>query len=341
MQIALRPGLTALAVLGLAVLGLAAPAAAQTPQNVTVGVQSFLEYSADLHEADDFNAFDVTRGYINVEATLSDRVRVRFTPDVRPTTDASLNRNLTLRLEYASLEAKVSDRTTVYFGLHDMPWLTFEESINRYRVIGPFFAERLGLIPGPTDLGASLKVTGERAEVHVGIYNGVGDGRQETDRLKNVDARVTFHPFEKDGPAGNVGISAFYQYGWYAPDRPRNVLIVMGSYDSPKLAATAQWLSATDNPFLAQDVKRRGLSFFGEGRQGPTGWAAIGGVDYFQPNILNETDWRRRYVFGGAHWSRLSHGRLGVVVTLEQTFQGATTSELTGRRLLAQTEVEF
>src|SRR5262249_4254932 len=128
---------------------------AQTPENVTIGVQSFIQYEADLHEADNYNAFDVTRGYINIQGKLSDRMHFRFTPDVQPTTDASLNRNLTLRLAYASLEAKVDDRTTVLFGLHDMPWLTFEESINRYRVIGPFFAERLGLLPGPTDLGVS------------------------------------------------------------------------------------------------------------------------------------------------------------------------------------------
>ena len=50
------------------------------------------------------------------------------------------------------------------FGLHETPWLTFEESVNRYRVIGPFFAERLGLIPGPTDLGVSVKAHGDRTE---------------------------------------------------------------------------------------------------------------------------------------------------------------------------------
>lgn len=322
------------------VLMLAATAAAQTPENVTVGVESFLDYSADLHEADHFNAFDVTRGYINIEATLSDRVRVRLTPDVRPTTDANLNTNLTLRLAYASIEAKASDTTTLLFGMHETPWLTYEESIDRYRVIGPMFAEDVGLIPGETDLGASVRVTGERTEVHVGVYNGEGYGVQESDKYKNVDGRVTFHPFT-DGPAKSVGISAFYQYGWYAKDHPRNVLIVMGSYDAPKLAATAQYLSAKDNPFLTADVERRGLSFFGEVRQGLTGWAGLGRVDYFEPDILNENDWQRRYIFGGAHWSRLSHGRVGVVVTLEQTFQGTTTSELTGRRLLAQTDIEF
>jgi hypothetical protein len=47
---------------------------------VTFGVVSFLQYAAELHEQDGYNAFDVTRGYINIQARLSDRVKVRFTP---------------------------------------------------------------------------------------------------------------------------------------------------------------------------------------------------------------------------------------------------------------------
>jgi hypothetical protein len=326
---------------GFVLLALSARALAQSPENVTIGVVTFLQYAAELHEQDGYNAFDVTRGYVNIEARLTDRLRVRFTPDVRPTTDASLDRNLTLRLEYASLDAKVNDNTSIMFGVHETPWLTFEESVNRYRVIGPFFSERLGLIPGPTDLGVSVKVTGARTEVHAGVYNGEGYGRAEADKYKNVDGRVTLHPFPENGPAADVSVSVFYQYGWYARDRPRNVLIVMGGYEKTHIAATAQYLSATDNPFIARDVQRRGLSFFGEGRQGLTGWAAVGGLDFFEPDVLNETDSRRRYLFGGAHWSRLAHGRLGVVVSLEQTFQGETVSQLTGRRLLAQTHIEF
>ena len=315
-------------------------AVAQTSENITIGMQTFLQYEADLHEAENFNAFDVTRGYFNVKARLTDRVSVRFTPDVRPTTDASLDRNLALRLEYASLDAKVNDDVSFMFGLHEMPWLTFEESVNRYRVIGPFFAERLGLIPGPTDLGASVRATVGRTDVHVGVYNGEGYGRAEIDKYKSIDGRVTLRPFSKDSAAGNVSISGFYQYGWYARDRPRNVAIVMGSYEQPHVVATAQYLSATDNPFIARDVKRRGLSFFGEGRQGLTGWAGVGGVDFFVPDASNTSDSRRRYIFGGAHWSQVGRGRLGVGVTLEQLFR-AGNAQLLERRLLAQTHVEF
>jgi len=87
-------------------------------------------------------------------------------------------------------------------------------------------------------------------------------------------------------------------------------------------------------------VQRRGLSFFGEGRQGPTGWAGIAGVDFLDPDSDNDFDSQRRIVFGGAHWSEVGRGRLGIVVTLEQSLQ-TSNSELLGRRLVAQTQVVF
>ena len=114
----------------------------------------------------------------------------------------------------------------------------------------------------------------------------------------------------------------------------------MGSYENTHIVATAQYLSATDNLFVAVDVERRGLSFSGEGRQGPTGWAGVGGVDLFDPDANNDGDQRRRYIAGGAHWSQVGRGRLGVVVTLEQVVR-AVNSQLLERRLLAQTHVEF
>jgi hypothetical protein len=307
---------------------------------VTFGVQTFLEYAADLHEQDNYNAFNVTRGYLNIQARLTDKVRVRFTPDVRPTTDANLNQNLALRMAYASLDAQVTDNVSVMFGLHETPWLTFEESMNRYRVIGPFLSERMGLIPGPTDLGVSLKYTAERMEVHTGVYNGEGDGRAEIDAYKSIDTRATFKPFDNDSELGNLHISGFYQYGWYAKDRPRNVAIVMGSYEKPYYMGTVQYLSATDNPFVAVDIKRRGLSFFGEARQGVTGWAGILGLDFITPDATNVQTNQRRLVFGGANWRQVGRGRLGIVVSLEQIYQ-TSNDLLMSRRLLAQTHVEF
>jgi hypothetical protein len=342
------------------VLGLGVPVLAQQPpQNpvavaqaqqpslppaeypaMTFGILSFVQYSYELHERDGYNAFDVTRGYLNIEGRLSPRVRFRFTPDVRPATDVSLDRNLVLRLEYASLDVEAGDSTTVMFGMHETPWLTFEQSINRYRVVSPMFAERLGLIPGQTDLGASVRASGGRTEVHVGVYNGEGFGRAELDRYKSINGRVKFRPFEADDEVGNLTVSGFYQYGWYARDRPRNVAIVMGTYENTNVVATAQYLTATDNPFIARDVERRGLSFFGEGRGGPTGWAGLGGLDLIDPDASADGDSRRRLLVGGAHWSQYGRSRLGVVVTIEQVNR-SSNSQLLERRLLAQTHIEF
>jgi len=307
---------------------------------VTFGVVTFLQYQAQLHESNGYNAFDVTRGYLNIRARLSDRIRLRFTPDVRPTTDASLNQNLALRLEYASLDVQATDGIAIMFGLHEMPWLAFEESVNRYRVIGPFFSERLGLIPGTTDLGISVKASNERTEFHLGVYNGEGQGRAEIDKYKSIDGRATFRPFSQDSELGKVTLSGFYQYGWYARDRPRNVAIGMGTYESDHIVLTAQYLSATDNPFVAVDIERRGMSFFGEGRQGPTGWSVIGGLDLFDPDGSNDSDSQRRYILGGAHWSQVGRARLGVVISVEQAYQ-TSNSQLLARRLLAQTHIEF
>jgi len=66
----------------------------------------------------------------------------------------------------------------------------------------------------------------------------------------------------------------------------------------------------------------------------------VGRVDYFDPDATNQNDGQRRYIFGGAHRRQFGHGRLGIVVTLEQVFR-AINSDLVARRLLAQTHVEF
>jgi hypothetical protein len=309
---------------------------------VTFGVVSFLQYGYELHEADNYNAFEVTRGYLDVTGRLSDRMKVRFTTNVIPTTDASLDANLTLRLEYAYLEAAWTANRSFMFGMQPTPWLTFEESINRYRVQGFMFAEKESLIPGPSDLGAGLVYRRKLFEVHGGVYNGEGYGRAELDKFKSVQGRGTVTLYANADATSRARLSGFYSYGWYAEDRPRNVGIVMASYESKHVVATAQYLSATDNPFVVSDVERQGFSVFGEGRMGKTGWAGLGRADFFNPDTDRENDNERRYIVGGAHWSQLSHGRIGFVATLEQKFRvGNGQGQKTESRLLVQTQVEF
>jgi hypothetical protein len=307
---------------------------------VTFGILTFLQYDYELHERDNYNAFEVTRGYLDVTGRLSDRMKVRFTTNVRPTTDASLDANLTARLEYAYLEAAWTPNRTFMFGMQPTPWLTFEESINRYRVQGPMFVEREELIPGPSDLGAGLVFKRKSLEIHGGVYNGEGYGRAEIDKFKSVQGRGTVTVYANADATSRARVTGFYSYGWYAEDRPRNVGVVMASYESRLVVATAQYMSATDNPFVVTDVERQGMSFFGEARMGATGWAGLGRVDLFNPDASREGDNERRYIFGGAHWSQLSHGRIGFVATLEQVFR-VSSGQKTESRMLVQTQVEF
>jgi len=241
---------------------------------------------------------------------------------------------------YPRARVDATKNTAVTFGMHETPWLTFEESINRYRAQGTMFAERQGLIPGPSDVGASIRTRNDGLEIQVGVYNGEGHERFEKDKYKSVQGRVTVGPFTADSEASRVRLSGFYSYGKYAQDRPRNVAIVMGSYEQPHVVATAQYLFATDNPFVANDIERRGMSFFGEGRQGPTGWAGLGRVDFFDPDTSNGSDSRRRYIMGGAHWSQRGRSRVGVIVTYEQLFR-VTNADRLESRVLAQTHMEF
>jgi hypothetical protein len=135
---------------------------------VRVGVLSYLQYASELENRDGLNSFDVTRAYLNVNAQMSDRVRFRFTPDVRRVTDGSLAGSLTVRVKYAFLQLdNVGPRSWIRFGLAQTPWLDFEESVNRYRVqarpisapdISPRFqATTVSFTPGCTTAKGSLK----------------------------------------------------------------------------------------------------------------------------------------------------------------------------------------
>lgn len=341
-----RRGLAALALLstcGVAGAQTSTPdpagSAADEPK-VTIGTQTFLQYSVDLHEADGYNAFDITRGYLDVRATLSPRVRFRFTPDVRPATDASLRSSLALHLAYASVEAQVHPHATLIAGMHETPWLTFEQSMDRYRAQAPMVVERRALVPGETDLGLSVRASAGPAEVHVGVYNGEGYGQPELDKYKSVQGRLTISPFASAGAGAGLRLSGFYSHGWYAQDRPRRLGLVMASYEGRYGVVTAQAISATDNPFVSSDLSRRGLAVFGEARRGPLGWAGFGRLEMFDPDADREGDSERRFTLGAAYWSRAGRGRVGVIASYEELIH-TVDSQVVQRRLLAQTHVQF
>jgi len=324
------------------------PAPAPEPDYpvVRVGVLSYVQYDAELANRDAFNAFDVTRGYININGQLARNVRFRVTPDVRRITDSSLAGTLVLRIKYAffELDNLTGARSWVRFGAHQTPWLDFEESINRYRVQGTVFSERESLIPGSSDFGIGLFTpVGKYLDVQAGVYNGEGYAQTDANKYKSAQGRLTLRPFAGRGVANGFRLSGFYNAGWYAADRPRRLGIVMGSFEHTNLVATLQYLKATENPSAAapRDIDRSGSSGFLEIRQGMSGWAALARVDLFDPDEALGDNSQNRVIAGGAYWFVWPRSRVGLVVTNEQVHYDAAAARPRENRLLVQTHVEF
>jgi len=311
---------------------------------VRVGVLSYLQYDAELKNRDDYNNFDVTRAYLNINAQVSKNVRFRFTPDIRRINDGSLSGSLVLRVKYAFAQFdNVTPRAWVRLGAHQTPWLDFEEGINRYRVQGTMFSEREALIPGSSDFGASYftPLPGGYGEVHAGVYNGEGFGQPEANKYKSVQMRGTVRPLPRGGVISGLRVSGFYNAGWYAADRPRRLGIVMGSFEHKNIVGTLQMLKATERPTpLLVNVDRTGWSAFVEPRQGPSGFAGILRYDSLDPDDSIAANAQHRVIAGGAYWFVWPRARLGLVVTNEQVHYDLP-SRPDENRLLFQTHVEF
>jgi len=337
------------------VFGSFAPVTAQTPSAaaapepdypiIRVGVLSYVQYDAELKNRQGFNAFDLTRGYVNINGQLSKSVRFRLTPDIRRATDSTLAGTLVFRVKYAFVELDnvKSARSWLRFGAHQTPWLDFEESIDRYRVQGTMFSEREGLIPGSSDFGVGyFTPIGKYLDVQTGVYNGEGYSQPDVNKYKSVQTRLTLRPFAGRGVANGFRLSGFYNAGWYAANRPRNLAIVMGSFEHTNLVATLQYLKATENPnaLASADIDRNGSSGFVEIRQGLQGWAALARVDHLDPDESLGNNSQRRVIAGGAYWFVWPRSRVGLVVTNEQVHYDIAARPQENR-LLVQTHVEF
>jgi hypothetical protein len=323
-----------------------APAAEPDYPIIRIGVLSYVQYDAELKNRDAFNAFDVTRGYVNINGQLSKNVRFRLTPDVRRVTDSSLAGTLVLRVKYAFVELDnvKAARSWVRFGAHQTPWLDFEESIDRYRVQGTMFSEREGLIPGSSDFGVGyFTPVGKYVDIQTGVYNGEGYAQTDANKYKSAQGRLTLRPFAGRGVANGFRLSGFYNAGWYAADRPRRLGIVMGSFEQTHLVGTLQYLKATESPSAVapRDIDRNGSSGFLEIRQGMNGWAAIARLDLLDSDEALGNNSQRRIIAGGAYWFVWPRSRIGLVVTNEQVHYDAAAARPQENRLLVQTHVEF
>jgi hypothetical protein len=325
----------------------AAPASEPQYPVITFGTLTYLQYDEEIKNRDNFNAFDITRGYINVFGDLAKNIKFRITPDVRRVTDSSLAGSVALRIKYAFVEFDnlLTSNSWLRFGAHQTPWLDFEESINRYRAQGKMFSEREAIIPASADFGVGYLThfPSNRGELQVGVYNGEGYDASEVNKYKSVQGRVTLRPFPQHDRAKGLLLSAFYDLGWYAKNQPRRHGIAMGSYCAQHLFASLQWLAATERPDATTPtaIDRKGYSGFLELRQGMEGWAVFGRFDHLDQNTVTPDSSDRRIIAGVAYWLKWSKVRLGIIINDEDVRYEAGLKKADENRIQAITHIQF
>jgi hypothetical protein len=169
------------------------------PAAPTVNVSGLIFGNYQYHlsgQSKEFNQFALDRAYINVRATISQRMSARVTTDVFQSGDQN---GWTIRAKYAYLQ---------YDFLRDSSWTgvaragmlhnVMVEHVEQFwpRFLSPVALERSGGFAS-ADVGAATLVTlpSRWGELYAHVVNGPGYTRRESDRFKDFGARLTLTPF--------------------------------------------------------------------------------------------------------------------------------------------------
>jgi hypothetical protein len=277
------------------------------------------------------NQFNVTRAFINVTGNISHLIAFRVTPDIARETSAfsQLSGSLEFRLQYAYAQFNLDDWMTpgtfARFGIQQTPWIDFAESIYRYRFQGTMFPERNGYL-FLSDAGASFhyQFPSDFGDVHVGVFNGEGSNKAETNAQKAVMVRGTLRPFaaaSADSVLHGLRASFFYDADHYFADAPRNRLLAALTFEHRYVNAGFEFLDASDQLSVARpEVDGRGYSVWVT----PQSQKGLGGLlryDHLEPNTALGSQTRNRTIAGVSYWFPHQNG---VATALLLDYDGET-----------------
>jgi len=362
------------AVIGLLALPRLADAQATLPtapaaggRSVTIGGQLFYDFTLTTapttKDADGNtispNAFNVTRAAVDVAGRLSDRVSFRITPDVaRDTaTSGSLNGSLTFRIQYAYAQFDLSTassrwtNTFVRLGIQQTPLVDFEEQIYRYRFQGTVFAEREGALT-LADAGASFHTDfpNDYGDLHVGVYNGEGAFRAESNDQKSFQVRGSVRPLAHDsGVIHGLRLTGFFDADHYLPAAARRRVLASGTFEHRHVNLGVDYMRVTDRTSVnASQIDGQGWSVFVTPflREKGHGLEGLVRIDRFTPNLKLSARQRQRTIAGLAYWfpNIGPGGAAALLLDFEQlTFAGfpATAATATQRRVALHGLVQF
>jgi hypothetical protein len=194
-----------------------------------------------------YNAFDITRAYLDFMFTPTEDFLLRVTPNIYATTGSvpsknvgestswgsTVDGNLSYRLKYAYVDYTTffkkmlqigplrEDKIT--FGQQQNPLVDWEENLYGFRFVNLTPWNYLSL--SSSQVGLAIKGPIKFHEVQYvdydfGVYNESSFHAQEQANTKEVMARVTVNPLGARSRYDSLGLTAFVQYGWgnSAPD---------------------------------------------------------------------------------------------------------------------------
>ena len=275
---------------------------------------------------DQQSAFHVSRGYLTFRFRPTAWFQARATLDTHLDDDG-----FEVRLKYLygrfvlPIETVAVTEPYLEFGLVHMPWLDFEEHINRYRMQGTMFTERshlfnsadVGLTAGVL-LGDKLDAAyarsvgdhypGRWGSVAVGFYNGGGYHDAEANDDKVVEVRVSLRPLHFVLPG--LQLSYFFVHG--AGNTAEEPLwqnhAAMVSYVHRYFALTGTYTYGTGNQkgteldAAGDSLGFQGFSVFAEGRMPCIDTSLFVRYDWFDWDRDGGEEPQSRVIAGVAYW---------------------------------------
>lgn len=334
-------------VLALAGVAAMAPRPASA-QGVDVGGVVYGQYMYQTNQdatADSahYNAFDITRAYVNVLGSFGGGVSGRVTGDIYRAANGSYD----YRLKYAYVGwTPENSPVTIKFGQVQTPWIDYEEGLWGYRMQGTVAMDRNHYMTS-SDIGLALdgSVQNHLFDFYVGAYNGEGYHAGEGDQHKDVMARASVRLLESDdmGSRGGLRLTAYGQLGKPTAGGTRNRAIGQLSYKS-RLFTLASEIGVTADSSAGDLRKTSGVvsSTFGVLNVPNSDVSFIGRVDIVNPDKDVAGDRRTNWIGGVAY--RISPN-LRVLGDLDYTsYQGGAptpAANAAASRALFQVEYSF
>lgn len=302
-------------------------------------------WSGTKDQTTSYNRFVLNRAYLIVEKKITPWLDAKLVTDVFDSKASGGPLTVRQKYAYAYFHWKGNDFfNKPYFevGLAHAPWVDFEESLYRYRMVQSTFLDKNGVLTS-ADLGGMFGSNfgpalskeaqagigtkgGKWGSWAVGFYNGGGYGSTEANQNKSLEWRLSIRPFGEMFPGLQLQYAGVRGLGNKAIDNSKtphvpppdyNVNYYGVSYESKwvnayylyytgdgNLAGTS--LDTTSLATILPAAPAKGYTYFIEGKFPENGrFSAFYRYDKFDPNTNQSFDYKKdvtRYSDFGIAW---------------------------------------